>query len=370
MRQVINMVAILALLATLTSCGESTDLPMANDDCAGAYDLEFICDLISPEDVVAIPYSNLVVVSGYQQGHNGGIHYVSTQDYSHTQVFPTANPRIRQNMETFGACPGPIDTVSEGDDFSAHGLNIKQVEEGLYWLYVVHHGLRESIEIFEIDSRYQGAVSTSSVPGFTWVGCVIAPESHSLNSVSPLPNGGFVVTVPFAPVESGEQVDISGGAVQGIVWEWNPTDGWIMIPGSESPGPNGIEASRDGEWLYVNLWASNQVMRLSRGRAPVEKTVVDLTFHPDNIRWQDDGSLLTAGHGAESLPRILECLEVLCDDMTSQVARVNPDTLEVERIINIPANEHFFTATAALQVNNEIWVGSMRGDRVARYGLP
>ncbi len=68
MRQVINMVALLALLATLTSCGESTDLPMANDDCAGAYDLEFICNLISPEDVVAIPYSNLVVVSGYQQG--------------------------------------------------------------------------------------------------------------------------------------------------------------------------------------------------------------------------------------------------------------------------------------------------------------
>ena len=143
--------------------------------------------------------------------------------------------------------------------------------------------------------------------------------------------------------------------------------GWKKVPGSESPGPNGIEASEDGRWLYVNLWSGANVTRLSRGQTPVEKEVVDLSFYPDNIRWQADGSLLVAWQRGLRPDGILECLTTMCTEMSSNVARIDPQTMEVQEIVDYLANEIFFTATAALQVGDEIWIGSMRGDRIARY---
>ena len=53
--------------------------------------------------------------------------------------------------------------------------------------------------------------------------------------------------------------------------------------------------------------------------------------------------------------------------MSSHVARVDPDTLAVTDVVDAPATGDFSTATAALQVNDEIWVGSVRGDRIALY---
>ena len=387
---------LLAAVVVLVACGGSSgDLPVPNADCEADGDVGFICGVINPEDVIAIPDTNFIVASGY--GGGGGIHFISHRDQTRLQVFPTANPRLRHDTGAYPDCPGPIDPA-EGDQFNAHGLNLRAVEEGLYHLYVVHHGFRESIEIFEIDTRYQGAVSVSPVPGFAWIGCVIAPESMTLNSVSPLPGGGFAATAPFVPAgytppgaaagneeaRDGEEAadaeetagagepaapaDIDLAEAYGVVWEWSPAGGWSIVPGSRSAGPNGIEASADGEWLYVNVWGGRQVLRLSRGRDPVETQLADLSFHPDNIRWQADGTLLTAGHDApDLLARIQECMAALCDDMSSHVARVDPETLAVRDVVDVPATEDFFTATAALQVNDEIWVGSVRGDRIARY---
>ena len=347
----------------MAASGEPTpDFPVANTNCERAGDVDFICNVASPEDLVAIPDTPFVVASGYS---GGGIHFVSTRDLSRVQVFPVDNPNLRHDTDNYGSCPGPIDP-SEGEQFSAHGLNIRHIEDGRYLLYVVHHGLRESIEFFEIDTRTQGAESGAAVPGFAWIGCVIAPELVTLNSVSPLPGGGFVATVVYMPPEL-TTAGGAGGDRYGVVWEWSPTDGWSIVSGSESAGPNGIEASRDGRWLYVNLWAASQVMRLSRGQSPVEKEVFDLSFHPDNVRWQADGSLFTAGHNTPTFAQLQGCLRTFCEDMSSHVARIDPDTMTIEDIVNFPASEVFFTSTAALQVEDEIWIGSMVGDRIARY---
>ena len=343
----------------------SQDLPEANADCDPADDMAFVCGVDNPEDLIAIPDTDLVVVSGYT---GGPIHYVSRRDQSRLRVFPVDNPSERHDTALYPDCPGPIDP-NENELFSAHGLNLITVDDGLHHLYVVHHGFRESVEIFEIDARAQGGGAAPAVPGLTWIGCVVAPEGMTLNSVSPLPHGGWVATVPFVPPEGGEfsPADIGSAAIFGVVLEWHPEDGWSTVPESESSGPNGIEASPDGEWLYVNLWSAGQVMRLSRGREPVEKQTVDLGFFPDNIRWQADGSLLSAGHSADGIPRILECLETLCDDMRTHTARVDPDTLAIEHVVDVPVNEHFFTGTAALDVGDEIWMGSVRGERIARF---
>jgi hypothetical protein len=316
--------------------------------------IKFICGVISPEDLVPVPRSEWVVASGYA---GGAVHLVNTRDFSTTQVYPTAKPAARLDKQAYASCPGPMDPA-EKEKFSAHGLAVAPGPGQVHRVYLVHHGFRESIEVFEIDTGQK-------VPTFTWVGCVVAPDTVGINSVTALSGGGFAATNPNrrgAPPTNPENT--------GEVWEWNSRDGWKIVPGSESQGPNGIEASQDGKWLYVNLWPAKKVMRLSRGQTPVVKTVVDLTFQPDNIRWQPDGSLLAAGHGGPNVQRVIECLRKVCSDAASVVARIDPQSWKAQEIIRYPANERFFSSTVALQVGKEIWLGTINGDRIARYPAP
>jgi hypothetical protein len=323
--------------------------------CAPDGNVKFICGVPAAEDLVPVPRSEWVVASGLA---GGGVHLVNTRDFTHTQVYPVPSPRERQDKKTYAACPGPMDP-GEKEKFSAHGLNLREGSGSVHTVYVVHHGFRESIEVFEVDT-------SAKPPTFTWVGCAVAPSTAAFNSVSPVPGGGFVATNPNRRGSPATQ----GGGNTGEVFEWNATSGWKVVPGSESAGPNGIEVSRDGRWLYVNLWPASQIMRLSREQTPVKKDVIDVPFHPDNIRWQADGSLFAAGHGGPNTQRVIECLRKVCADATSNVARIDPQTLKVQHIVKYPYNERFSASTVGLQVGKEIWLGTIVGDRIARYPLP
>ena len=239
----------------------------------------------------------------------------------------------------YPTCPGPIDP-NEGDAFNAHGLYIKAGRSNVHTLYVVHHGLRESIEVFEVDAR--------KTPALTWVGCAVAPDPLGFNGVVALPDGGFVATSPRT----------------GDVWEWQSASGWSRVPGSEGTAPNGLEISMDGRWLYIAGWAEEKLTRLSRGRTPVQKEVIDLGFRPDNLRMSLDGSVIfAAGHGDIQTPRApLE--------ESSNVAVIDPDTLVVQRIFKHPALDGFVASTTAIQVGEEMWLGSHRGERIAFFPAP
>ena len=324
--------------------------------------VRFICGVVSPEDLVRVPRSDWVIASGYV---GGAVVLIHVRDHRTVQAFPTSTARERwAKTGPYSACPGPVD-AAEKEKASWHGLAVAAGPDRVHTVFVVHHGFRESIEVFEIDTA-------ANPPTFTWIGCVLAPDRvntsatplpSGLNSVSPLPGGGFVATnsrrrgAPAAEINRGE------------VLEWNPGSGWRVVPGSESQGPNGIEASPDGTWLYVNLHPARKVMRLSRGRTPVTKDLVDVAFQPDNIRWQADGTLLAAGHGGPNIERVLQCIRRLCPDLASVVARIDPHTLKVEEIIRYPGHERFFNSTAALQVGDEVWIGTIDGDRIARYPI-
>jgi hypothetical protein len=323
--------------------------------CTPEGKITFICGVTSPEDLVAIPGTDWIVASGFEGG--GALHIVNARDGQTVRVFPTAAPRLRPDKRAYPACPGPLDPA-EKEKFSAHGVNVRPGRNGIHTLYVVHHGFRESIEVFEVDGR--------SPSTFTWIGCVVAPEHVEFNSVAPLPDEGLVATNPYGR-DPEARVRAPRGINTGQVWEWHTASGWKAIPGTESPGPNGIEVSKDGKWLYVNLWPVRKVMRFSRGQMPVKQDVLDVPFHPDNIRWQPDGSLFSAGHhGPPPIERTRECLRKNCPDAAARVVRIDPQKFTFQQIVDYPSNDVFFGATAALQVGREIWIGSVRGDRIAR----
>jgi sugar lactone lactonase YvrE len=133
------------------------------------------------------------------------------------------------------------------------------------------------------------------------------------------------------------------------------------VPGSEASGANGIEISKDGKWFYMAAWGSQSFVRLSRGQRPVKRDEVPVGFRLDNLRWAPDGSLIGAGQEAATGAAFTMAV--------SRVIRINPTTMKVDEIVRYPYNETFNFATGAIQVGKEIWVGSVRGDRIARFAV-
>ena len=118
--------------------------------------------------------------------NNGGLRLIDTRDLSTTVLLPADAPREQLDRATYGSCPGPIVSV-EKESFSTYGLYAAAGANLVHTLYVVHHGTRESVEVFELDAR-------ADPPVLTWVGCAVAPDPLNLNSVVALPDGGFAAT--------------------------------------------------------------------------------------------------------------------------------------------------------------------------------
>ena len=119
-----------------------------------------------------------------------------------------------------------------------------------------------------------------------------------------------------------------------------------------------MEVSKDGKWLYVAAWGSQSFFRLSLGQTPPKRDNIPLGFRVDNIRWASDGSILAAGQGG------------VAPMQTSNIVKINPTTLKVQEIIKQPNTPEFGSGTVAVEVGKELWVGSFRGDRIARFPLP
>ena len=306
-------------------------------------DVQFVCGPVSPEDLVAVPESPWLIVSGMED--DGYLYATDTRDHRSAVLFPTATFLSRPDA-SFGGCGGPVT-----GGFRPHGLSLRPGRNGTHTLYVVRHGAREAIEVFTVDVR-------GAVPSVAWVGCAEAPEGVTFNSVAALPGGGFAATHFNRPM--------------GELWEWQPDTGWVTVPGSETNGPNGLVVSPDGRWFYIGGWGTQSLIRLSRGQTPVRQDAVDVGFHIDNVRWAPDGSLLAAGHLGDAPESIFECLgQGQCDGVTSRVAKVDPEQLTAEEIVRYPSNEQFILGTVGLQVGEEIWLGGIVGaDRIARFPAP
>lgn len=325
-------------------------------DCSPRGSFSFICGLRGPEDLVLLPGTSWVVASAFE---GGPIQLINARDHSTVPAFPSTTSRYRLDSATYGACPGPL-AVPPGSRSTTHGLNIRKGAARVHTLYAVHHGFRESIEVFEVDTA-------TRMPQLTWIGCIPSPDSAYMNSVAPLPDGGLVATRAYRSVGNDYMKGFEG-AETGEVHEWHPRTGWRVVPGSAGPGPNGLEASRDGRWLYVALWPVKKIMRLSRGTAHVEKTTVDMAFHPDNLRWQADGSLMVGGQYASGTTSLVACLADVrrCRGTAARVAQIRVGRMTVEEVASYPADDRSFVGTAALLVTKEIWIGTLRGDRMAR----
>ena len=133
-------------------------------------------------------------------------------------------PREQLDRATYDSCPGPIVSV-EKEQFSSHGLYLQPGESRQHTLYVVHHGTRESVEVFEVDADV-------TPPQLTWVGA----EYVARADVWPLdPSAGLVAMIQIESARGianlDEILDVPGiGAIF-----LGPTD---LAKSMDEEGPN------------------------------------------------------------------------------------------------------------------------------------
>ncbi|HUF74142.1 MAG TPA: hypothetical protein VMR74_14760 [Gammaproteobacteria bacterium] len=298
----------------------------------------YICGQQGPEDLVALG-SDWAVASAFSG--SGGITLIRTSDRMSHTAYPSDTAVERLDASTYPDCPGPPSAGA----FTTHGLYVAPGEGPVHELFVVGHGARESIEVFEVDT-------SEAMPAVTWTGCAIAPDPIGLNSVRGLPDGGFLTT-NFNPRDTPMQQMMSGEP-NGELWEWHTASGWEKVPGSEASGANGVELSDDGRTLYIAAWGSQSFIRLSRSMEPPVREEVPLGSRIDNIHWARDGRLLGVGQVGQDW----------------QVVKIDPESLDVEQIFEQPDMPAFGGGTVALEVGDDLWVGSFRGDRIAVVPLP
>ena len=149
--------------------------------CGMHGDYEVLCGTRSPEDIEVAPDGKHLIVSEYvsfRGGTGGSFSLFDPVKKTLTKIAITNEPR-----KDWGdpACPGP-----PGDALAPHGISLSKRSPGnIHQLYVVNHGGRESIEMFEVKQ-------TAGTLSLAWHGCVVSTKDF--NDVAALANGGFYGT--------------------------------------------------------------------------------------------------------------------------------------------------------------------------------
>ncbi|HEY3519043.1 MAG TPA: SMP-30/gluconolactonase/LRE family protein [Gammaproteobacteria bacterium] len=329
----------------------------AQQGCEPSGDVNYVCGVTNPEDLVLVPGTPWIVSSGMAEG--AGFYLVDSN---------TGNAAVlafeAQHDPKFAGCTTPPSPQS----LNTHGLNIRASGPGRARLNAVGHGAREAIEVFDVDA-------TGARPTLTWRGCVTMPEGLAANSVASFADGSLVATVLLMPGKT--FADSVARRPTGAVYEWSPGDaGFTLVEGSELPANNGIEVSADGREIYVASSGLQTIVAFSHSNPTRQlRTTRPLPFTPDNVHLGPDGRLLTAGMandvpecGGPPGPQHDLAKLAACPRPTIAMA-IDPATMRDTVIATTSADAKFSNATMVLTAAGQAWIGTFSGNKIARAPL-
>lgn len=347
--------AVLALLVSMCSPmafrALATDEPAIDQPRRGS---ARISGLNGPEDLVAIDHGAEVIVSRLG---GGGLNVIETKTHEVSVIDPASLTETPDPQY-------PCAALKTSGAFVSHGLSVKQDANGRARLYVVRHGGREAIEIFQFSNP-------GDVGSLAWLGCVPLPKGFEGNAVTGRRDGSFYVTSMTdegdAPMRS-KLAKLYAGRPSGAVLEWTPGNGFRRVPTGTMSGPNGIELSPDDRWLYVNGWASREIVKfdVDHPDAPVRR--LHVSFMPDNLRWAEDGSLIAAG--VRSTPEaVFTCAGTHADGRPCvtrwTVASIDPASMTLKAEARQHDSSGFGDVSVALPIGRTLWLGSFDGRSIA-----
>ena len=351
----------LLLAIVIMLCLPTATIAGGNCDASGEY--AFVCGIVNAEDLVRVPGSKWIISSG--MAAHGALYLVDTEQKTWAELYPADRPRAEQDMAVFRACPGSPDPNS----FVTHGLNLRPGSNGHSTLYVVGHGGREAIEVFDVDA-------TGEKPELTWKGCVMTPDGMAANSVASLSDGSLLATIPLytdVPIS-----DALAGKPTGAVYGWSPGDsGFARIEGTEMPYANGIEVSADGQEFFVASSGMLNVTAFSNTNpARLLRRSETFGFVPDNLHMSGEGELITAGLNIDDpgCGKVEQSEDFDLEEFAScprafTVLAIDPSSMRARTLATSPAIRQFSNITMAVAVGSELWIGTFAGDRIAYRAL-
>jgi SMP-30/gluconolaconase/LRE-like protein len=335
---IVASMALAPYLAPAQTRSAATD----SASCEAVGDLKFVCGPINVEDFLPVDNGRWLVGGSFKAG-SAGLYLIDTK----AKTYKTVALSIAARTDPRYSCPAP-----DLKNLQTHGLDVVPGHDGTTTVYAINHGGRESVEVFRLSASQASA---------EWVGCVVMPEGANPNSVAVLAEGAFVVTKFMDNHDKEAFQHILAGQSNGVVYLWAPGKGFSEVPGTQLSGDNGLLASHDGKWIYVNAYGTREIYRVPlTGQG--DRTSVKVEFNPDNLRWAPDGTILATGQFVNA--------QNLNSRHGWATVRVDPTTLKVTPVVKEPGYAQFDDATSAVQVGQTLWFGTFRGDRVAYRQAP
>jgi hypothetical protein len=351
--------AAMASLAVLTAASLAAPL----DSRAAQRVIE---NAVNVEDLVATPDGRWVLTSSMKVGtHGGELYAIDAASRRVRHLYPAATDAAAAGGASTSASRADADCRNEvaAKDFAPHGVNLRKGADGSLTLYVVNHGARESVELFSV------AVDAPNSPRVAWIGCIPLPPGAMANGVAIGADGQVFVTAAGALFSRPQDSDLPPEFPASGVLAWRKQGGWRTVPSGITGLSNGIVISADGRFLYVADWFKRTITQVDLAGAAAYRTV-SVDFMPDNLRWGERGALWVAGQNG-SVQDVFNCFTSQRSScgLASGVAKIEPRTMTVTCHQPLPATPQFSSATTALQLGQELWLGSFRNPSIASEQL-
>ncbi|WP_150294538.1 hypothetical protein [Sphingobium estronivorans] len=305
------------------------------------------------EDMAVLPGGRWLIASSMSSDDiKPGLYAVETATARFEQLYPDngatspAASSLRPSSTARSACPAEL----ASGEFSGHGISYRPTSARGGELYVVNHGGRESIEIFDVELPRAVGVA----PKLRWKDCILAPAGTVGNAVAWTHDGRIYATV--TPV-------VNGMPQTGDIRYWTASSGWTSLPGSAVEVPTGIAIAPDGRKIYVSSFPTRKVIELTPGKIPARREVA-VTFGADNLSVAKDGAILVGGLDGKPADIMRSCpgSDSPTCRFTGYVARINPASLTVSCTLSLGPT----VTTTATQVGKLLWFGSSRAPRIWR----
>jgi hypothetical protein len=345
--------AFTALLVAQCIAAATSSLPQARHSCLPGDGLGYICGPVASEDLVAVPGTPWLVASGLNIGTPAHLYLIDDRTRRARVLFPVGTPEMQLDPTLHSDCKAPPQLAS----LSVDGLGLRTTGNRQHLLYAANHGDRYAIEIFRLDAR-------PTLPTLAWVGCVAMPIGTLPNAVVPLADGGLIISSFHDPRDKQAWQRMSRGENTGSVWEWHAGKGVHKIDIGPVSGANGLAISADERTLYVSAWSSSQLLVIDR--LSLARRHLPLGFMPDNIKRNDDGTLLVAGQRGNIL-QIGNCGASCPQDWL--IAQIDPAKASVTTLISRHGNELLNYACTALKLGQTVYITARGDQRIAFASL-
>lgn len=361
-------IAFIALLAYLFVTQANIKQVNYIEGCESDETFTVYCNYQNPEDLAVLPDGRHILVSEF-----GAIVPLSpTNIQGNLSLLDTTNGRKKNlEIEMSDNVWGDPECQRDSMVLSPHGIDINERLDGSYQLAIVNHMPTETIELFELRE-------INDAWSLTWRGCVNAPVHGYFNDVALSSNGSFYVSQMYDKNISLFMLAVLDNTKEdtGYVYHWRRQNGFERLVNTDGAFPNGVELSDDENNLFINYAFGNKTSKYNLMSNSIEASF-SMNGIPDNITV--DGDYIWVGAQDHSgLDSLIYCgvfaKDVFEDPMINQCPlpfaayQLRQSDLSLVNSYKY-SNTVMGTATVALSLNGQLYIGTYHGDRIASVEL-